>query len=80
MYLTLGPDHVLWKIGAALTTWFTFVPCFLWIFTLAPWIERLEYAQRLKGALAAITASIVGVIGSLALWFAVHLLFDSDDD
>lgn len=62
-------------IGALLTTWVTFVPCFLWIFTLAPWIERLEHAQKLKGALAAITASIVGVIGSLALWFAVHLLF-----
>ena len=62
-------------IGAALTTWVTFVPCFLWIFTLAPWIERLEHARKLKGALAAITAAIVGVIGSLALWFAVHLLF-----
>lgn len=62
-------------IGAALTTWVTFVPCFLWIFTLAPWMERLEHARKLKGALAAITASIVGVIASLALWFAVHLLF-----
>lgn len=62
-------------IGAALTTWVTFVPCFLWIFTLAPWIERLEQARKLKGALAAITAAIVGVIASLALWFAVHLLF-----
>lgn len=62
-------------IGAALTTWVTFVPCFLWIFTLAPWMERLEQAHKLKGALAAITAAIVGVIASLALWFAVHLLF-----
>ena len=62
-------------IGAALTTWVTFVPCFLWIFTLAPWIERLEHARKLKGALAAITAAIVGVIASLALWFAIHLLF-----
>ena len=62
-------------IGAALTTWVTFVPCFLWIFTLAPWMERLDHARKLKGALAAITASIVGVIASLALWFAVHLLF-----
>ncbi|MFM5955542.1 MAG: chromate efflux transporter [Novosphingobium sp.] len=62
-------------IGAALTTWVTFVPCFLWIFALAPWIERLEHAQRLKGGLAAITAAIVGVIGSLALWFALHVLF-----
>ncbi len=62
-------------IGAGLTTWVTFAPCFLWIFALAPWLERLEHAQRLKGALSAITAAIVGVIGSLALWFALHVLF-----
>ena len=62
-------------IGAGLTTWVTFAPCFLWIFALAPWLERLEHAQRLKGALSAITAAIVGVIASLALWFALHVLF-----
>jgi len=62
-------------LGAALTTWVTFVPCFLWIFALAPWIERLEHARRLKGGLAAVTAAIVGVIGNLALWFALHVLF-----
>lgn len=62
-------------IGAALTTWVTFAPCFLWIFALAPWIERLEHAQWLKGALSAVTAAIVGVIASLALWFALHVLF-----
>lgn len=62
-------------IGAALTTWVTFVPCFLWIFALAPWIERLEHAKRLKGALSAVTAAIVGVIASLALWFALHVVF-----
>lgn len=62
-------------LGAALTTWVTFAPCFLWIFTFAPWIERLETAVKLKGALAAITAAVVGVIASLALWFAGHLLF-----
>jgi len=61
--------------GAALTTWVTFAPCFLWIFALAPWIERLEHAQRLKGALAAITAAIVGVIANLSLWFALHVIF-----
>lgn len=47
-------------IGAALTTWVTFAPCFLWIFTFAPWIERLQHATRLKGGLAALTAAIVG--------------------
>jgi chromate transporter len=62
-------------LGAALTTWVTFAPCFLWIFAFAPWIERMEQAARLKGALAAVTAAIVGVIGSLALWFGGHMLF-----
>jgi chromate transporter len=62
-------------LGAALTTWVTFAPCFLWIFALAPWIERMEHVIRLKGALAAVTAAIVGVIGSLALWFGGHVLF-----
>ncbi|HEX4846918.1 MAG TPA: chromate efflux transporter [Novosphingobium sp.] len=62
-------------IGAGLTTWVTFAPCFVWIFALAPWLERLEHARRLKGALSAITAAVVGVIASLALWFALHVLF-----
>lgn len=62
-------------LGAALTTWVTFAPCFLWIFAFAPWIERLEHAQRLKGGLAAVTAAIVGVIANLSLWFALHVLF-----
>jgi chromate transporter len=62
-------------LGAVLTTWVTFVPCFLWIFTFAPWIDRLRSAHRLKGGLAAITAAVVGVIGSLALWFAGHVLW-----
>jgi len=62
-------------LGAALTTWVTFVPCFVWIFTFAPWIERLEHARALKGGLAAITAAVVGVIANLSLWFALHVLF-----
>ncbi len=62
-------------LGAALTTWVTFAPCFLWIFTFAPWIERLEHARRLKGGLAAVTAAVVGVIANLTLWFALHVLF-----
>ncbi len=62
-------------IGAALTTWVTFAPCFLWIFSLAPWIDRLQNAERLKASLAAITATVVGVIANLTLWFALHLLF-----
>jgi chromate transporter len=66
-------------IGAALTTWVTFIPCFLWIFTFAPWIERLQNAKRLKGGLAAITAAVVGVIANLTLWFAGHMLFKRVD-
>ena len=62
-------------LGAVLTTWVTFVPCFLWIFTFAPWIDRLRAAHRLRGGLAAITAAVVGVIASLALWFAGHVLW-----
>jgi chromate transporter len=62
-------------LGAGLTTWVTFAPCFLWIFAFAPWIERLRHARRLQGALAAITAAVVGVIANLGLWFAIHVLF-----
>ncbi|GMN04293.1 chromate efflux transporter [Erythrobacter sp. MTPC3] len=62
-------------LGAGLTTWVTFAPCFLWIFALAPWIERLGNATRLKGGLAAITAAVVGVIANLSAWFALHVIF-----
>ena len=62
-------------IGAGLTTWVTFAPCFLWIFAFAPWIERLENARWLKGGLSTLTAAVVGVIANLALWFAFHVLF-----
>jgi chromate transporter len=61
--------------GAAITLWMTFAPCFLWIFAGAPWIARLTAAPRLAGALAAITAAVVGVIANLSLWFAAHVLF-----
>jgi chromate transporter len=62
-------------LGAGLTTWVTFAPCFLWVFALAPWIERLEHAQLLKGALALVTSAIVGVIANLSAWFALQVLF-----
>ena len=62
-------------LGAGLTLWVTFAPCFLWIFTFAPWIDRLDRAAGLKGALAAVTAAVVGVIANLSLWFALHVLF-----
>lgn len=62
--------------AAAMTLWVTFVPCFLWIFTAAPHVEWLTTRPRLSGALAAITAAIVGVIANLSLWFALHVFFD----
>jgi chromate transporter len=61
--------------GAVLATWVTFVPCFLWIFLGAPYVERLRENRALSGALSAISAAVTGVILNLALWFALHLLF-----
>lgn len=63
--------------AAMLTLWVTFLPCFLWIFAFAPYIERIAGRPRLQSALAGITAAVVGVIASLALWFALHVLFAS---
>lgn len=62
-------------LGAALTTWVTFTPSFLWIFTFAPWIERLQASRLLRGSLAALTAAVAGVVASISLWFAMHVLF-----
>jgi chromate transporter len=62
-------------IGAGLTTWVTFAPCFLWIFAFAPWIERMENAKWLKGGLSTLTAAVVGVIANLSVWFALHVVF-----
>lgn len=61
--------------AGALTLWVTFVPCFIWIFAGAPLIDWLDGRPRLRGALAAITAAVVGVIANLSLWFAVHVYF-----
>ncbi|MCX7932352.1 MAG: chromate efflux transporter [Rhodovarius sp.] len=58
-----------------LTLWVTFLPCFAWIFLGAPHVERLHDAPRLSGALAAVTAAVVGVVANLALWFALRLFF-----
>lgn len=62
-------------VGSLLTTWVTFVPCFLWIFLGAPYIEALRHNRTLQAALSAITAAVVGVILNLAVWFAVHTVF-----
>ncbi len=62
-------------IGAILTTWVTFLPCFIWIFASAPFVEKLRENKVLASALSAITAAVVGVILNLAIWFALHFLF-----
>ena len=62
-------------LGGLLTTWVTFVPCFLWIFMGAPYVEQLRQSQVLSAAFVAITAAVVGVILNLAVWFALHVMF-----
>ena len=62
-------------LGAALTTWVTFVPCFLWILLGAPHLERIRENPALSGALASVTAAVVGVILNLAVWFGLHAVF-----
>jgi chromate transporter len=62
-------------VGSIVTTWVTFVPCFLWIFLGAPFIEAMRGKRWLSAALSTITAAVVGVILNLAIWFALHILF-----
>jgi chromate transporter len=69
------PPMLAGVLGAVLTVWVTFVPCFLWIFAGAPYIEALRGRPALAAALAGITAAVVGVILNLAVWFALHVLF-----
>ena len=62
-------------LGALLTVWVTFAPCFLWIFLGAPYVEALRGNRAISAALSAITAAVVGVVLNLALWFALHVVF-----
>ncbi|MFK8084072.1 MAG: chromate efflux transporter [Granulosicoccus sp.] len=61
--------------AALIALWATFAPCFLWIFAGAPYIDWISNQARLRGALQAITAAVVGVILNLSIWFALHVLF-----
>ncbi|WP_407943287.1 chromate transporter [Mangrovicoccus ximenensis] len=63
--------------AGAMALWVTFVPCFLWIFAGAPYVEAISGRPRLAGALAAISAAVCGVILNLSLWFALHVFFGS---
>jgi chromate transporter len=62
-------------VGSVVVTWVTFVPCFLWIFVGAPYMERIRGNLKLQAALSAVTAAVLGVILNLALWFGLHALF-----
>lgn len=66
---------VLGIAGAVVVLWVTFVPCFLWIFVGAPYIDWLGAQPRLQGAMSGITAAVVGVILNLSIWFALHVMF-----
>lgn len=73
-----GLDPVLGGLaGTVVALWFTFVPCFLWIFVGAPYVETVRNIHRLASALAAVTAAVVGVIANLTVWFGLHVLFGS---
>ena len=62
-------------IGACITVWVTFLPCFFFIFLGAPYVERLRHSHALRHALAGIGAAVVGVIANLAVWFALNTAF-----
>ncbi len=70
-----GPSLIMGLLGAIITLWATFAPCFLWVFTGAPYVEWLNGQPRIKGALSGITAAVVGVILNLTVWFALHVFF-----
>ncbi len=65
-------------MGAALTSWCTFVPSFIFIFLFAPFVERLRQWPGGQGALKAVTAAVVGVIFNLAVWFGLHVVWQSE--
>ncbi len=74
-YQAEGGGFLIATLAAAMASWCTFAPSFLWIFAGAPYAERLRTSAHASGALRAITAAVLGVIGNLAFWFAVHVLF-----
>jgi chromate transporter len=71
------PPLVAGTIGAVITVWVTFVPCFMFIFLGAPYVEKLRHNQSIVNALTAVGASVAGVVLNLAVWFALHTAFDT---
>lgn len=76
-YASPGALHpfVAGALGATLTVWVTFAPCFLWIFLGAPYMEAVRANRSLSAALSGVTAAVVGVILNLSVWFGLHTLF-----
>jgi len=73
----LGPESrfVAGMLGATVATWFTFLPSFVFILAGGPFVERSRDDVHLEGPLSAITAAVVGVIASLAVFFAWHVFW-----
>ncbi len=69
------PPLLAGTLGGLLATWVTFIPCFLWIFLGAPFIERMRSNVALSGAMSMITAAVVGVVLNLSIWFTIHTIF-----
>ena len=69
------PPMLAATLGGLLATWVTFTPCFLWIFLGAPFVEVLRENKPINAALSALTAAVVGVVLNLAIWFAIHTIF-----
>jgi len=72
--------HLMGVCGSVVTTWVTYAPCFLWILAGAPYVEALRQSRVAAGALGGIMAAVVGVIGNLSAWFALHVLFGRIDE
>jgi chromate transporter len=68
------PPLLVATLGALITTWVTFTPCFLWVFLGGPHIEQLRDNRKITMTLSAVTAAVVGVILNLAVWFALHVI------
>ncbi|HWR93137.1 MAG TPA: chromate efflux transporter [Desulfobacterales bacterium] len=62
-------------LGSLVATYFTFLPCFLFIFLGAPYIEKFRGNRKLSASLSSITAAVVGVVLNLAVWFGLQILF-----
>ncbi len=71
--------HMAALIASVLTTWMTFAPCFLWIFTFAPYVEFIRGKKSFGKALCGISAAVVGVIGHLSIWFMLKTLFTKSE-